>query len=275
MKITEYPNIKKLNGDNVFIVDGANGTKKVSAENLISSCLDLISPYAKKIMYRCKNLGSVVTPAQYKSISDGTFDDLFIGDYWVINGINWRIIDIDYYYGLGDVACTTHHLVIMPDKAIMTNRKMNASNTTVGGFTGTEFYRNNLTQVNTTIENAFSGHILTYRNLLVTTTSNGMNYATTWFDTKANIPTATNIIGNNLFSAISNGQFIPVNSSIDNRQYTLFALNPSFIPDRSGHYWLRDIANTQQMTCVMINGSIDSAMTSNSFGIRPAFCVRG
>lgn len=43
-------------------------------------------------IFRGKNLGSTITDAQYTAISTGTFDDLFVGDYWdfVIDGVNVR-----------------------------------------------------------------------------------------------------------------------------------------------------------------------------------------
>ena len=42
-------------------------------------------------LFRGKSLGTSVTAAQWAAIGAGTFDDLFIGDYWTINGIVWRI----------------------------------------------------------------------------------------------------------------------------------------------------------------------------------------
>lgn len=41
---------------------------------------------AHNAIYRGKNLGSAVTAAQWAAIDAGTFEDLFIGDYWTIGG---------------------------------------------------------------------------------------------------------------------------------------------------------------------------------------------
>ena len=38
---------------------------------------------------RCKYLGTSITDAQNTAIKNRTYDDLFIGDYWTINGVNW------------------------------------------------------------------------------------------------------------------------------------------------------------------------------------------
>lgn len=70
---------------------------------------------AHNSIYRGKNLGTSVTAEQYAAIKAGTFDDLYIGDYWVINGFNWRIAAFNYYYNTGDTACTTNHVTVVPD----------------------------------------------------------------------------------------------------------------------------------------------------------------
>ena len=49
-------------------------------------------------IFRGKNLGTSYTAAQSSQVTAGTFDDLFVGDYWVINGVYWRIEDFDPYY---------------------------------------------------------------------------------------------------------------------------------------------------------------------------------
>ena len=62
-------------------------------------------------IYRGKNIGTALTTAQANAITAGTFDDMFIGDYWMINGRKYTICDFDYYYGAG---AQKHHVVVMP-----------------------------------------------------------------------------------------------------------------------------------------------------------------
>ena len=57
---------------------------------------------AHNSIYRGKYLGASVTAEQYSAIAAGTFDDLYIGDYWTIGGVNYRIAAFDYYYRSGD-----------------------------------------------------------------------------------------------------------------------------------------------------------------------------
>ena len=65
-------------------------------------------------IFRGNSLGSSISSTQWSEISAGTFKDLFIGDYWTINNINWRIAAFDYWLRCGDTECTTHHIVIVP-----------------------------------------------------------------------------------------------------------------------------------------------------------------
>lgn len=48
-------------------------------------------------IYRGKDLGTAVTDEQKAAIKSGTFEDLFIGDYWKINGVKYIIAAFDYY----------------------------------------------------------------------------------------------------------------------------------------------------------------------------------
>ena len=70
-------------------------------------------------IYRGKSLGSSYTAAQQAAVAAGTFDDMFIGDYWVIDGVTWRIAAFDYWLGYGSMACNTHHIVIVPDSNLL------------------------------------------------------------------------------------------------------------------------------------------------------------
>ena len=121
---------------------------------------------AHNAIYRGKYLGESATEAQYAAISAGTFDDLYIGDYWTIGGVTYRIAAFDYYLRAGDTDMNTHHVTLVPD-APMYNHGMNDSNVTTGGYVGSKMYTTGLADAKTTINNAFgSAHILTHRQCL-------------------------------------------------------------------------------------------------------------
>lgn len=67
-----------------------------------------------------QNLGTTLTAAQKSAIESGTFDGIYPGDYWTINGTKWYVVDYDYYMRYtphdGTPACTKHHVVVIPEK---------------------------------------------------------------------------------------------------------------------------------------------------------------
>ena len=107
MKFADYPADTVIAAGDIFLKDGATGTKKVVGSALPYAIFDGV-PMMHNNIYRGVNLGSSYTAAQRNAVSSGTFTGLWIGDYWTIGGIQWIIVDFDYW---GD---TTHHLLVMP-----------------------------------------------------------------------------------------------------------------------------------------------------------------
>lgn len=107
MKFTEYPADTIFAPTDIILKDGATGTKKVVGSDLPYAIFDGV-PMMHSNIYRGVNLGSSYTAAQRNAVSSGTFTGLWIGDYWTIGGIQWIIVDFDYWGG------TTHHLLVMP-----------------------------------------------------------------------------------------------------------------------------------------------------------------
>ena len=221
--------------------------------------------------YRGKSLGTSLTTEQSNAIRNGTFDDIYVGDYWTIGGVVYRIVAIDYYYNCGDTACTTHHVVVVPD-TILYSAQMNTSNVVTGGYVGSAMYTSNLNSAKTTILNAFgSGHILTIRQYFSNAAS---SYVTggTWADANVWLMNEINVYGCSVFANLVNGTNWVAAYTIDNCQYPAFRANPRLIHTRQT-YWLRDVADSATFAFVYGTGTADSNNASNSFGVRPAFCV--
>ena len=236
---------------------------------------------AHNAIYRGKSLGSSVTTAQYNAIKAGTFDDLYIGDYWTINGVNWRIAAFDYYLNSGDTSCTTHHAVIVPDSCLYNAQMHNttsggyesgAANTTAGGYVGSDMYTKNLETAKTTIKNAFSGHVLKHRIYLTNAVANGRASAGAWCDSEVDLMCEQMVYGSGIFSPVSDGSNIPANYRVEKSQLPLFQHEPSRICNRNT-WWLRDVITASGFANVSGNGCADCNGASYSFGVRPAFCI--
>lgn len=222
-------------------------------------------------IYRGKYLGSAVTDEQYAAISAGTFEDLYIGDYWTIGGVNYRIAAFDYYLNCGDTATTAHHAVIVPDTALY-SAQMNTSHITTGGYVGSAMYKTNLATAKTTIKEAFSGHALSHRIYLTNAVSNGKASAGAWCDSEVDLMNEQMVYGSGIFSPVSDGSTIPKNYRVAKSQLPLFALDPSKIGIRV-RYWLRDVTSDVAFTLVDNTGLAGYIGAGNSFGVRPAFCI--
>lgn len=226
---------------------------------------------AHNAIYRGKSLGSTVTTAQYNAIKAGTFEDLYIGDYWTIGGVNYRIAAFDYYLNSGDTSCTTHHAVIVPDSCLY-NAQMNTSNVTTGGYVGSAMYTTNLETAKTTIKNAFSGHVLKHRIYLTNAVANGRASTGAWCDSEVDLMCEQMVYGSGIFSPVSDGSNVPANYRVEKSQLPLFQHEPSRICNRTT-WWLRDVITASFFASVLSSGRAGCSLASDSLGVRPAFCI--
>lgn len=250
-------------------------TAATTAENAAASLLAILSSGAgaHNSIYRGKNLGTSVTAAQWAAIADGSFTDLYIGDYWVIDSVNWRIAAFDYYLNSGDTSCTTHHVVIVPDTYLY-NAAMNSTNTTTGGYVGSEMYTANLEQAKTTIKGAFSGHVLKHRIYLTNAVANGRASGGAWYDSEVDLMCEQMVYGSGIFSPVSDGSNVPTNYRVEKSQLPLFQHEPSRICDRN-NWWLRDVITASTFAFVAETGRADYTDPSYAISVRPAFSIIG
>ena len=219
-------------------------------------------------IYRGLFLGNEVTSEQYQAISTGTFADLYIGDYWTINGVVWRIAAFDYYYNTGDSAYTTHHAVIVPDTSFYSH-VMNDSSTTEGGYTGSKMYTEGLEQAKTIINNAFSGHVVTFRSYLCNAVTNGEASAGAWTDSTVDLMNEIMVYGSVVNGKSTYGLY---NIGTEKSQLPLFALNSQSINTRYA-YWLRDVASASYFAYVGSDGYAARRNASYSYAVRPRFLI--
>lgn len=256
-----------------------------AAASAAASVTDILSSGAgaHNSIYRGKNLGTSVTTAQWAAIADGSFTDLYIGDYWTIGGVNYRIAAVDYYLNSGDTSCTTHHVVIVPDTCLYNAQMHNttsgqyepgAANTTDGGYVGSDMYKSNLEQAKTTINNAFSDHVLNHRIYLTNAVANGRASGGAWYDSEVDLMCEQMVYGSGIFSPVSDGSNVPANYRVERSQLPLFQHEPSRICNRVT-WWLRDVITASAFANVSGDGRATYGNASHSIGVRPAFSIIG
>lgn len=268
--------IEEETPDPVSIIYGGTGARTASqARDNLGFTLDNLIPRnagAHNAIYRGQNLGSAVTAAQYAAIGAGTFEGLFIGDYWEIASIIWRIAAFDYYYNMGDVPCTTHHAVIVPDTMLYTG-SMNSTATTAGGYVNSNMSTNGLVQAKTSINDTFgSSHVLSHRQSLINAVASGRPSGGAWYDSTVELMTEQNIYGSKIFGAANTGSSIPYLYVLDQTQFPLFAYAPSLITI-GRWFWLRDIVSSTKFALVNKSGNATTGDASSEAGVRPAFSI--
>ena len=202
-KLNDFTSGKPALSDSMLAFN-ANSEMKVSLNDLYWVMVpDSAGPHNST--YRGANLGSTLTDDQAAAIKAGTFYNLFVGDYWTIGGVTYRIAAFDYYLHAGDTECTDHHVVLVPDAPLYA-AKMNETDTTVGAYVGSEMYTTGLSKAKTTITAAFgSAHLLNHRNILQNACTNGVPTGTAWFDSTVELMTEQNVYGNQVMSALPSG----------------------------------------------------------------------
>lgn len=273
VNLSELTQINELVSGNKLLVGTTDGNKAIAAEDALFAMLDGFAPVElRRVLFRGKNLGTALTAVQKAAIKDGSFKGMFLGDYWSIGGRIWRIVDMDYWYNCGDTAFTSHHLVIMPDKALY-NAQMNTTNVTTGGYVGSAMYKSNLANAKTIVNAAFQGSVLTHREYLCNAVANGRPSGGAWFDSSIELPNEPMMYGHPHFSPTSDGSTVPSIYTISKTQLALFMVCPRFIVNRSYNQWLRDVVSSATFARVDAGGLPNYDAASTSDGVRPVFPV--
>ncbi len=237
--------------------------------------------------YRGKDITEYYSDGSlYEMISKGTFDDIYVGDYIVANGVTWLIADIDNYLYTGDQGngLEKHHVTVIPAKPLM-NLGMNETDTTEGGYYNSRMAQEtlpNLVSSEGVIGKSFGSHIIEYRNLLSNRVNTeavnqsggrwlGASEEWSWYTRKIDLMSEVNVYGTTVWS--SSGY----DTGIDNRQYSIFQLKPEFINSYKNerfHYWLKSISGAPGFAYVYSYGnSYFYWDASHANGVRPRFLI--
>ena len=220
---------------------------------------------------RCKNLGTSITDAQNTAIKNRTYDDLFIGDYWTINGVNWRIVAIDYYYNVGDTNFDKGNVIVMPD-TVLYSAQMNETNTTAGAYCGSLMRTQNLNNARTIAQNAFGSHLANHRILLANSVDSSGPNNWAWYDSDGvELPNEVQIYGTRVWGSALKGFDV----ATQKQQFPLMMLAPRFVNTRQT-YWLQDVSSysvSSGFAYVSFAGNAAYNDASRSYGVRPSITL--
>lgn len=234
-------------------------------------------------IFRGSNLGAL-TATHIANIQNGTFRDMFIGDYFSINGSNYVIADINYKKGHGDTTPLGNHLVLMPTDWSKTPTQtlapdgktthyMNDTDTTAGGFAGSKLYKTYLPQIQQKLEADFGNHLLNFREIISThVDDSGAPDQAEWRDAKVMIPSETMIYGTMVNGNNKNGSWY--NAGDDASQLALMRLNSEECNSHGQAIWLRDILSASGFAHAGNYGNAYWNGASNTWcGVRAFFLI--
>ena len=250
--------------------ENADTNLQTKIDNLVK-ILNGTGPGFHSSIYRGKYLGNTYTDKQKQAIANGSFDDLFVGDYWTINGVNWRIADFDYYYNIGDTNFTKHHVVIVPD-TVLYSAKINSEDITTGAYTGSEMYTTNLDNARTAFDNAFgSTFIPTHRGFYANSVSGDNPSGWAWRDMRVELMSEEQVYGHSAWGVANHNGF---DIGTQKTQFKLFTLDQTKINIRQ-YYWLTNVRSSAHFALVYSDGIANISGASNSLGVRPFACLVG
>ena len=242
----------------------------------------------------------------------GLFEDIFVGDYikmsrpisaynqdqsFQLTGSQYvTIAGIDTLWGNGDnISMAYHHLVMVPGMGFDGSQhfgrsRMNPTNTTVGGYAGSEMHTITIgdiatsgsTETTATINQQlyaeFGSHLKTTREMLSnsinstgynrfgsnTGCSNGWN----WVSCQAVLMSEIEVYGSIAWS--SSGY----DTGNANKQLPLFANSKQSINNRSAWYWLKDVASASYFClCFNCGNAYYSSAGNAGCCVRPRFVI--
>lgn len=233
---------------------------------------------AHNSIYRGKLLGeNGVTQAQWDAIQQGTFADMYIGDYWTFDGDVYRIASFNYFINRGDVKPESNHVVIMPDKN-MFPAAMHSSAVTTQGYAGCTIRSlpDALPAALATVEGYFGAdHIMTHREFLITAAVSGKPSAGGWFDCKIELPNTRMVMSNMAMSFTGASDNFFTMYTVNDMILPLMLYSPTMQAPYRAAYWLRDIFSSTDFLNYSGWGLVDKmAANTATLGVRPYFCIK-
>ena len=240
------------------------------------------------------------------------YDDIFVGDYFQMSraisaynqdqtyqktGSDWvTIAGIDTMWGNGDnITMAYHHLVMVPGKGFdgtqhFGQSRMNPSNTTEGGYAGSEMHTTTIgavvtegstattATINQQLYAEFGSHLKTTRELLSNNinatgsnrwgTDSGCSNNWAWYDCQAVLMSEVEVYGSIVWA--SSG-FDIGNANV---QLPLFANNISALNNRGRWYWFKSIASATNFCDSGNYGASGSDSAAEAYGgVRPRFVI--
>lgn len=217
-------------------------------------------------MYRGASLGT--SAQQYMAgIRNGTFSNLYLGDYWTYAGVTWRIAAFDYFMGVGGTPVDWHHVVVVPDKGLYSGQ-IHGNSPFKGSYLDHDINRSGLNQaLRMAISTFGSANVKKcWSRVSQGINDNGTVISYTWYNTEAMMLDETMVFGRRLMGAGPEG------NGLNLGQLPAFFFNHALMTIGQ-QYWLRDRSHANTAVYISNNGEVSTAPLNYGFQIRPYFVI--
>lgn len=296
-KITELTQANVLTDTDLFIVETNEGTRTVPYSMMKSSsdAESINCAASHNAVFRGKDLTNVYTIDEIcNRISNGTFEDLYIGDYFditinvegsesvrcVLAGFNTYI---DKYTNNNTNIRLTNHVVIVTN-ALNTLYKMCDDNVDVlKGYKGSKMWNTTIPLYNTAFSEVFDSHLIPYGNYFTSEVDKDLlsNVG------KGNKGASCNQISvNNIKLDLLNeveifgmSNFSSSYLDVEGVQLPLFKLNQQEIFGKKTsnnyfyNYWLKNVSSFDSFAIVNMRGNCSFMSANQENGFRPKFII--
>ncbi|BCL52077.1 phage structural protein [Siphovirus Jomon_CT89] len=242
-------------------------------------------PNLKRVISRGNNLGKTITAAQKMAIRNGTFDGLWLGDYWQYNSnsCKWIIVDFDRWLDHPNGE-NQHRITVMSDRNLGIDNFDDdpKDQKWANGWYNTRMrndYANGMVRFATALQVFDISDFKTFPVLEPHAFENtGDSWSLIekdhrWEYPQVTIPSEFEMFGSNFVSARVNGH--DDNLAPIPRQFSYFRLgNP--IPNPSENFWFRD--QVSKIRFAMYYGDqreVSWAKWTSKYGIRPVVSIGG
>ena len=251
-----------------------------SIENL-NSWMPANAPSHNSI-YRGKNITSALEDGSiYSAISSGTFDDIFIGDYFfaIINDISASILNSELVVNissdwathlfrvmkLGKTEKGQNYALVMPDDSIGRS-PIHSKNSLENGFAGSDMVTKVFPKLERVLKNKFK--LISVNQYLI---SDLQNPDVDIVRSPVKLLNELEVFG----SWINANNNYELQAGLDTSQLPGFRYNTDLCLDSK--WWLRSIAsnssNSYRFSVVLKNGACETSLLTDINDLRPAFYI--
>ena len=220
-------------------------------------------------IYRGKSLGAF-TDSYASAIASYQFTDMYLGDTFTQNGHTYKIGGFNYLCGAEQNPKLGNHLIMVTGQ--LGSHVMNPSDTTVGGFAGSDMWKTYFPTIVNQLKADFGNHLLTWNEYLTTGTDGNAANQGEFFPVQASMMNTVMYWGSpSQYSTSSGGK--NWNTGIENKQLPIMKLHPDEQKNDSRWTWQRDIYNSQGFVGVSSDGSATWNGADFSNGVRAFFLI--